>query len=79
MTLYEFNVLSLENQQKSVWELGTYLDNFITKDFTINCYAIDRFFVEVYYNSDHNKIVKVTAFKNGKNLDKYSNLNFEHE
>ncbi|WP_296316735.1 hypothetical protein [Winogradskyella sp. UBA3174] len=76
MTLYEFNLLSLENKQAKVWEIGTFLDNCVTKDVKINCYAIDRFFVEVVYDAEHNTVTDVTAFKTGKNLDKYSSLNF---
>ena len=50
MTLYEFNILSLEEKQATVWEHGTFLDNYITNDIRINCYALDKFFVEVVYN-----------------------------
>ena len=74
MTLYEFNVLSFENKQSTVWELGTFLDNYVTKDVRINCYAIDMFFVEVHYNAEHNTITEITSFKTGKSLDKYSKL-----
>ena len=72
MTLYEFNLLSFEDKQKTVWDIGIYLDNYVTKDIKINCYAIDRFFVEVFYDSETNKITKVTSFNHGKELNKYS-------
>lgn len=49
MTLYDFNKLSLEDKQTTVWNNGTFLDNYITKDIKINCYAIDKFFFEVVY------------------------------
>jgi hypothetical protein len=74
MTLYEFNRLSLKDRQSTVWDKGMFLDNYITNDVKINCYAIDKFFVEVHYNPEHNTITDVTAFKTGKNLDKYSRL-----
>lgn len=74
MTLYEFNSLSLEDKQSTVWEKGVFLDNYVTKDVRINCYAIDRFFAEVHYNAEHNTITDVTAFKSGHNLDKYSKI-----
>ena len=44
MTLYDSNKLSLEDKQKVVWEQGVFLDNYITKDIRINCYAIEKFF-----------------------------------
>ncbi len=77
MTLYNFNKLSLENRQKVVWEHGAFLDNHITEKEKCNCYAIDKFFVEVVYDPEHNVITEVRAFKTGKNLDKYSsNLDY---
>ncbi|WP_431107742.1 hypothetical protein [Winogradskyella poriferorum] len=74
MTLYEFNSLSLKDKQVVVWERGVFLDNYLTKKTRTNCYAIDKFFVEVHYNAEQNTITDVTAFKSGHNLDKYSSL-----
>jgi hypothetical protein len=74
MTLYEFNILSLEEKQATVWDKGVFLDNYITKDIKINCYAIDKFFVEVVYDAEHNVITEVRSFKYGGSLDKYSKL-----
>ena len=48
------------------------LYNYITQDIRINCYAIDKFFVEVVYDSEDNVITEVRSFKYGKELDKYS-------
>ena len=53
MTLYEINILTLEEKQATVWDKGTFLDNYVTQDIRINCYAIDKFFVEVVYNVMH--------------------------
>ncbi len=72
MTLYEFNSLTLEEKQATVWDKGTFLDNYITKDIRINCYAIDKFFVEVVYDGKFNTITEVRSFKYGHSLDKYS-------
>ena len=72
MTLYEFNSLTLEEKQATVWDKGTFLDNYITEDIRINCYAIDRFFVEVVYDAEHNTITEIRSFKSGYSLDKYS-------
>ena len=49
-----------------------FLDNYITRDIRINCYAIDKFFVEVVYDEVHNVVTKVRSFKYGHELDKYS-------
>jgi hypothetical protein len=72
MTLYEFNLLTLEEKQATVWDKGVFLYNYITNDIRINCYAIDKFYVELVYGSEENKIVEVRSFKHGLELDKYS-------
>ena len=73
MTLYEFNRLELNERMEAVNQYGTFLDNYITQDIRINCYAIDKFFVEVVYDTEHNTITEVRSFKYGHSLDKYSN------
>lgn len=78
MTLYQFNRLSEEEQIKTVWGIGVFLDNHISKTEMLSCYAIDMFFVELVYDTDKNKIIKVRSFKSGWCLDKYS-PNFKTE
>ncbi|MFT6869547.1 MAG: hypothetical protein ACJAYY_000087 [Paraglaciecola sp.] len=56
MTLYEFNLLGINNQMETVNQQGVYLDNHITKNEEFNLYAINMFFVEACYNSLENKI-----------------------
>lgn len=72
MTLYEFNILRLEEKQAFVWDRGIFLDDYITKDIRINCYAIDKFFIEVVYDAEHNTITEVKSFKYGNSLDRYA-------
>jgi hypothetical protein len=74
MTLYEFNLLDINNQMETVNQEGVYLDNHITKTEKFNLYAINMFFVEVCYNSLENKISGIKSFKSGHLLDKYSNI-----
>ena len=74
MTLYEFNLLDINNQMETVNQQGVYLDNHITKDEKFNLYAINMFFVEVCYNSLENKISGIKSFKSGHLLDRYSNI-----
>ena len=74
MTLYEFNLLDINNQMEAVNQQGVYLDNHITKDEKFNLYAINMFFVEVCYNSLENKITNIKTFKSGHLLDRYSNI-----
>lgn len=74
MTLYEFNSLSFEEQQKTLWEIGVFLDNLVTDIERCNLYAVEKFFVEVVYNPEFNAITEVRSFKTGHLLDKYSKL-----
>ncbi|MFG6686231.1 hypothetical protein ACGK9U_06595 [Mariniflexile sp. HNIBRBA6329] len=72
MTLYNFNILSFEEKQAVVYDIGVFLDNYVTKDIRINCYAIDKFFVELVYNAEFNTITEVRSFKYGAEMEKYS-------
>jgi hypothetical protein len=72
MTLYEFNILTFDEKQTTVWDKGVFLDNYITETERLNCYAIDKFFVEVVYDGEQNAITVVRSFKSGHRLDKYS-------
>ena len=72
MTLYVFNRLELNDRMEAVNQYGPFLDNYITKDIKINCYAIDNFFAEVVYDAEHNTITEVRSFKYGHSLDKYA-------
>ena len=74
MTLYEFNLLDINNHMETVNQQGVYLDSHITTYEKFNLYAINMFFVEVCYNSLENKISGIKSFKSGHLLDKYSNL-----
>jgi hypothetical protein len=74
MTLYEFNLLDINNQMETVNKQGVYLDNHITKDEKFNLYSINMFFVEVCYNSLENKISGIKSFKSGNLLDRYFNI-----
>ena len=74
MTLYEFNILPLDEKQTTVWDKGTFLDNYVTETERLNCYAIDKFFVEVIYDAEQNVVTEVRSFKSGYSLDKYSSM-----
>ena len=72
MTLYEFNALELNERMEAVNQYGTFLDNYVTKDTRLNCYTIDKFFVQVVYDGEQNVITEVRSFKSGHSLDKYA-------
>ncbi|MEJ2113534.1 MAG: hypothetical protein P8X62_07560 [Flavobacteriaceae bacterium] len=66
------HIQSLEEKQAVVCEKGVFLENYVTKDIKINCYAIDKFFVEVVYDGEHNVITELRSFKYGHSLDRYA-------
>jgi hypothetical protein len=71
MTLQEFNTLDHDERLFTVVDKGTFLDNYVTSDIKMNLYAIDKFFVELVYDDEENKIIEVRSFKSGKELEKY--------
>lgn len=71
MKLEEFNKLSFDEKLNMVYDKGTFLDNYVTKNIRLNCYAVELFFVELVYCSEKNKIVEIRSFEEGKHLDKY--------
>lgn len=73
MNLYEFTRLSDEEQYEKTWNIGVMIDQFIKDGIAINLYAINEFFVEVYYDQSNNKILYKKHFKQGELLDKYLN------
>lgn len=72
MTLYEFNVLDINNRMEAVNQYGAFLDNHISENERLNLYAINMFFVEVVYNAKTNTISEIRSFKTGECLNKYS-------
>ena len=72
MTLYEFNILKSQEKYQATWDLGAHIDTVVTKEHSIVLYAIDRFFVEVYYNAKSNKLIDIKPFKHGHSLEKYA-------
>ena len=74
MTLYEFLMLEDDKQYQTVWDRGIFLDAITINNQKIVLYAIDKFFVEIYYDVVSNKIVDKKTFKYGDSLDKYLNI-----
>jgi len=74
MTLQEFNLIAKNQKIIAVFEKGVFLDNYISETETLNCYAIDLFFVELVYDAKINQIVDVRSFIGGWCLNKYSKI-----
>jgi hypothetical protein len=74
LTLYEFNILELNEQLTIVWNEGEFIDNHFSNKERCNLYEIDMFFVEVVYDAKQNTITELRSFKTGYLLDKYSSI-----
>jgi hypothetical protein len=48
--------------------MGIFLVNDVIEDIRINCYAIDKLFVELVYNTEFNTITEVRSFKYGNEM-----------
>jgi hypothetical protein len=75
MTLYEFNALPYERQLVAVFDEGTFLARRWEEEDGINLYHLPDlgtgFFVEVYYDTHANGIVRVRAFASLNQLEDY--------
>jgi len=78
MILREFNRLSKEEQIKTVRSIGIFLVSYKSETETLNCYAVDKFFVECLYDKYKIRTIGLRSFKSGRSLDKYS-PNFKTE
>jgi len=72
MTLADFNKLDYDSKLFKVVDNGIFLDNYVTDDIRMNLYAVNKFFVELVYNVDENKISEIRSFIGGIHLDKYT-------
>ena len=70
MTLYQFKMLTEEQQADVVWG-GMFLDIRNEKEHNILLYAVDEFYVEVYYSPLLNKIERLQPFRSINPLEPY--------
>ncbi|WP_223551077.1 hypothetical protein [Aestuariivivens sp. NBU2969] len=61
MTLEEFNSLTHDEKLYAVVDNGVFLDNYVTSELRINLYSLDKFYVELVYDGELNKVIEVKA------------------
>ena len=74
MTLYEYKILSEDEQNDTVFSKGKFLDIVIDGNTKYVLYALDMFFVEVIWDNDKDEIIGKGVFKEGNCINKYSNI-----
>ncbi len=74
LTLYQYNILPTKERATILWEEGVCLDLFrVEAGFKIILYALFSFYVEVWYDKDYNRIIKLRTFSSTGPLDAYFN------
>jgi hypothetical protein len=68
MTLYEFNMLSLNDRANYVWEHGQFVTSVATKASGSNFYVLEDFYVEVI--TDGLSIREIASFRTGYRYDR---------
>ncbi|MAU15608.1 MAG: hypothetical protein CMH46_08730 [Muricauda sp.] len=71
MGIYEFLMLSNEEQWDVLWDKGVYLTSFKSIDCSYRLYAIDKFYVELEMCTIHDTVLGMGVFVEGKKLEKY--------
>ena len=72
MGLYEYKILSEDEQWNTLWDKGKFLTNLKLIDKSFSLYAIDKFFVEVELDQLTDKIIGKKVFMHGHCMEKYS-------
>ncbi|HEX2536338.1 MAG TPA: hypothetical protein VHK69_21500 [Chitinophagaceae bacterium] len=71
MNLHDFHTLRKEQQQDCLLKMGTFLAERSNGTFRIMLYALDDFYVEVYFFKDSNKAAWFKAFHSTDALAPY--------
>ena len=71
MKLYEYKKLEDQEQYRILWNDGVLIDGCIEADVKKLLYAIDNFYVELWYHVITNKVLWKLSFKQGRLLEKY--------
>jgi len=73
MELHEYNVLDNKTKACLLAEKGYYLLSRYEGQYLINLFYLHRFYVEVWYLKDADKLQKIITFQNHNMLDPYLN------
>jgi hypothetical protein len=72
MEISDFVILALNDRAQALWDRGKYLETIVYYGQTVKLYALENFFVEVYYSNITKSINKVEVAY-GDNMKKYTN------
>ncbi|HEV7333926.1 MAG TPA: hypothetical protein VGN63_23025 [Flavisolibacter sp.] len=73
MTLYEFRLLSEEEQAQTIW-FGQFFLSREDREYTVLLYKVYDFYVEAYYSNESERVVKLNPFSSKERLKLYFSL-----
>jgi hypothetical protein len=71
MTLYEYMILSPEEQANVTWKYGAFIAVADKGSLKVLLYQLDSFYVEVYYNCQLGRIEEFRGFHSTDELEPY--------
>lgn len=71
MTLQHYNAMDQEKQRLWVLHKGVYLCARKTRDFTVFLFALDGFYIEVYFYNANDLIFLIKSFDDTDELEPY--------
>lgn len=74
MKFYDFNALSKDQKLKVVWDTACHINSVKYIDSSFVLYRIEKFYIEIEYSSNENRIINIRSFKQGAHLAKYLDL-----
>jgi hypothetical protein len=70
ITLYDFLQMDQAEQYEAVWK-GTFLGDRREEGLRVQCYSLENFYVEVYYDAGTNKVTRLRSFSRIEQLAPY--------
>ena len=71
MLLHEFKYQEKQKKQQLLFENGIYLASRFIKDYQLVLFAVDSFYVEVYFDLEHEQVGYIKAFSSTDELMPY--------
>lgn len=73
MTPQQFINLDEMEQAETLWDKGVHIGERFDEVYSILLYQIDGFYVEAFYNREHNSLVRFEVFSDMNELAPYLN------
>ena len=74
LTIYDFNGMDDTGKGNPVFQEGTFIDNRNEAGLKVQLYRLYSFYVEIFYHTEANEIIRYRAFKSIRQLAPYIKL-----